>query len=117
MSKTYCWVHYSIRDGDTQYGSNEPVVIEGDFNPEDEKLWKLLLFKLIGEDEFGMEADEMEDATEKDGTTFQMTECGGYRIGEIEDIKVIPQADFDVLKNYMGWTEITNDFEEKVMLN
>jgi hypothetical protein len=110
--KTFCWVHYSIRDGEIEYGENEPVVIDGHFDKEDKRLWKLLLFQLIGDNEFGMEISEMEE--EFDAENDQLTESGGYRIGEIEDITVIPEQDFEVLKKYMGFSEVKSDFVEKV---
>jgi hypothetical protein len=114
LTKTYCWVYYTIRDGDTSYGEHEAVIVDGDFDKNDERLWKLLLFKLLGDNEFGMDEDELEEEYDKENK--QLTESGGYRIGEVEGIDVIPQADFEVLKKYMGFTEVTNDFEEKVKL-
>ena len=112
--KTFCWVYYTIRDGDTSYGEHEPVIVEGHFDEKDERLWKLLLFKLVGENEFGMEAEEMEAELDKEEKT--LTESGGYRIGEVEDIDVIPEKDFEVLKKYMGFSEVNADFAEKVVL-
>ena len=112
--KTFCWVYYSIRDGETEYGEYEPVVVNGQYDDKSEedraKLEKLLLFKVVGEGEFGMEIDGCEENYE----SGYLEEEAGYRIGEIGRIDVIPEADFKILKKYLGCTEITADFEEKV---
>lgn len=102
--KTYCWVYYEIRDGETSYGEHEAVELNGQFDSNDKKLMKLLVFKIIAENEFNMEEDEFEKDYDENENSIE--ESGGYRIGTVDDVTIIPKEDYEVLKKYMGYTEI-----------
>ena len=117
--KTYIWAYYSIRDGEREYGEYEPVIIDGFYDDENEeeraKLEKILLFAVVGENEFGMSVEQCEENFEADGS--YLNEDGDYRIGELGTWKLISKADFDVLSKYLGSTTVKVDFVEKVIFH
>lgn len=96
MVSKYLLIHYSIRDGEIEYG--DKVLVEMEVKPETtEEVIDLALKRMLGNDNFGEENDDWE--LNEDG---QVEGCGGeYRILELEDKKEIPKEHFDILKLYM----------------
>lgn len=88
----YILAHYSIRDGEIEYGDKTLFQIEGEIN-------ELAILKQIAEENLGEEGedwkyDEKENYVEGIGCE--------YRIIESPSITEIPREDFEILKKYLG---------------
>jgi hypothetical protein len=103
MVEKYILMHYSVRDGEKEYGDKSLFkVVCSETTTEDEislTALKELAYQIFGEEDEDWEYNEEENQIE--GIH------GEYRILEDDGYKIIPKEHFDILKIYMGSDSIT----------
>lgn len=96
MPSLFFCVHYSITDGDCEYGTDCIAEIQNGSFLSQEDVRKLLLKECVAS-EFG-EPDEIEIDKEDLNRVWEIGHC---RRGELENYFTIPENDYEVMKKYI----------------